>query len=348
VGMLFVAVLLHEYGHCFAARAVNGEASEILIWPLGGLAYCDVPHNPRAHLVTAAAGPAVTLGLAAACGVVLFSASYLPPLNPFNGPYRIELHNWRDGSTAIGREDYRLVKQGTAERIDGETVILDGRYYVIRDKKLIAADVAEMPRMPDWVLWVARFYWLNWALFLFNLIPGFPLDGGRVLQSIVWGRADDYRRGTTVAIYAGYVSALVFALAAFALGEVLLFFLALFVYVTCRQQQLALEMGAEDSPFGYDFSQGYTSLERGQVDEDRPKRQRRPGLIRRWLQRRAARKLQREHERRVSEERRMDELLEKIQRQGKEALTDEERRFLTRVSQRYRNRSQEPGASDPW
>jgi hypothetical protein len=34
----------------------------------------------------------------------------------------------------------------------------------------------------------------------------------------------------------------------------------------------------------------------------------------------------------------MDELLEKVQRQGLAALTDEERRFLTRVSAKYRNR----------
>ena len=35
---------------------------------------------------------------------------------------------------------------------------------------------------------------------------------------------------------------------------------------------------------------------------------------------------------------RMDALLEKVQREGLQALTDEERRFLTRVSARYRNR----------
>ena len=34
----------------------------------------------------------------------------------------------------------------------------------------------------------------------------------------------------------------------------------------------------------------------------------------------------------------MDELLEKVQREGMAALTDEERRFMKRVSDRYRNR----------
>src|SRR5947209_2352060 len=57
VGLLFIAVLLHEFGHCFGARLVDGEANEILMWPLGGLAYVEVPHTWNANLLTAAAGP---------------------------------------------------------------------------------------------------------------------------------------------------------------------------------------------------------------------------------------------------------------------------------------------------
>src|SRR5207248_7116280 len=44
LGLLFVSVLLHEFGHCFAGRWMDGEASDILMWPLGGLAYVEVPH----------------------------------------------------------------------------------------------------------------------------------------------------------------------------------------------------------------------------------------------------------------------------------------------------------------
>src|SRR5204863_6917894 len=40
LGSLFVLVLLHEYGHCIACRRVGGTADQILMWPLGGLAYC--------------------------------------------------------------------------------------------------------------------------------------------------------------------------------------------------------------------------------------------------------------------------------------------------------------------
>ncbi|HEV3083142.1 MAG TPA: DUF6576 domain-containing protein, partial [Gemmataceae bacterium] len=111
--------------------------------------------------------------------------------------------------------------------------------------------------------------------------------------------------------------------------------LALFIYYTCQKQYIILEHGGEDSVFGYDFSQGYTSLER---DQPPPRKRRRPGIWQRWLQRRAARKMQRDVEQREAEERRMDELLEKVQREGLQALSEEERRFLTRVSAKYRNR----------
>src|SRR5438067_1929792 len=54
MGLLFVSVLLHELGHCFGARMVDGDAQDILMWPLGGLAYVEVPHTAWANFVTAA------------------------------------------------------------------------------------------------------------------------------------------------------------------------------------------------------------------------------------------------------------------------------------------------------
>jgi Zn-dependent protease/CBS domain-containing protein len=44
---------------------------------------------------------------------------------------------------------------------------------------------------------------LNLILGLFNLIPGFPLDGGRVLRAIVWRLTGKYRRATAIAAMTG-------------------------------------------------------------------------------------------------------------------------------------------------
>jgi CBS domain-containing protein len=44
---------------------------------------------------------------------------------------------------------------------------------------------------------------INGILGLFNLIPGFPLDGGRVFRAIVWGATKNFRRATLIAASTG-------------------------------------------------------------------------------------------------------------------------------------------------
>jgi len=73
--MLFVLVLLHEYGHCIACRKVDGEADKIIMWPLGGLAFCMPPHQWRAHLITALGGPAVNVILFPVLGAAVLGVT---------------------------------------------------------------------------------------------------------------------------------------------------------------------------------------------------------------------------------------------------------------------------------
>ncbi len=60
------------------------------------------------------------------------------------------------------------------------------------------------PPLSAMTAWLAA---MNVMLAVVNLLPGFPLDGGRVLQSIVWGITKSYRRATQVAAGAGVVIA---------------------------------------------------------------------------------------------------------------------------------------------
>jgi Zn-dependent protease len=45
--------------------------------------------------------------------------------------------------------------------------------------------------------------WINTALAVFNLLPGYPLDGGRILRAVAWWRTGSLRRATRVAADAG-------------------------------------------------------------------------------------------------------------------------------------------------
>jgi hypothetical protein len=166
-----------------------------------------------------------------------------------------------------------------------------------------------------------------------TVILAFPLDGGRLFQCALWPWYG-FRQATMTAIIMGFVYMLVIAILGLAYNEIFVLFLAMILFVTCQQQWIVLETGGEESGLGYDFSQGYTSLE----SELPAPRRKKPNFWQRWIQRRALRKRQREQEAREAEERRMDELLAKVQREGLPSLTDEERRFLKRVSDRYRHR----------
>ncbi len=55
---------------------------------------------------------------------------------------------------------------------------------------------------PVWAL-VEYLAYINFALAVFNLIPGYPLDGGRVLRAIVWRFTNNMRRATTIAANTG-------------------------------------------------------------------------------------------------------------------------------------------------
>ena len=60
---LFLIVMIHEFGHALACRQVGGRADQIVLWPLGGVAYVDPPPRPGATLWSIAAGPLVNVVL---------------------------------------------------------------------------------------------------------------------------------------------------------------------------------------------------------------------------------------------------------------------------------------------
>jgi Zn-dependent protease len=60
---LFLIVLMHEFGHALACRQVGGRADQIVLWPLGGIAFVSPPPRAGAMLWSIVAGPLVNVAL---------------------------------------------------------------------------------------------------------------------------------------------------------------------------------------------------------------------------------------------------------------------------------------------
>ena len=178
ITLLFLCVLLHEFGHVFAARRYGVQTPDITLLPIGGVARLErIPEKPSEELVVALAGPAVNVVIAA----LLF-----------------------------------LVLGGLPSMDDGTQVHNPG------------------------VDLLGRLAWVNISLVVFNLIPAFPMDGGRVLRALLASRLG-YARGTRIA--AGVGQAVAFALGLAGLfGNPLLIFIALFVYMGAASEASAAQM----------------------------------------------------------------------------------------------------------
>ncbi len=285
--VMFVSVLLHEIGHILAARATEGSGDEILMWPLGGLAFVEVS-SPRAQRLTAAAGPLVNLLM---CGLflhaVLVTESLSRAINPLEIPF-----------SAAGF---------------GANPVLDVQVLA---------------------------FWFNWMCLVVNLIPAFPLDGGQILRSWLTGRMGT-GMGSEMAIRLAYVVAILIGLAGlmFFKSMVLLVLAFLIILLAVQEHyQLQASESYDDSFMGYDFSQGYTSLERSEP----VKPERRVGLWQRWLAKRRAEKLRRLELLSQQSEQQLDAILAKVHERGLASLTPAEKRLLKRASNRYRGKDAEP------
>jgi Zn-dependent protease/CBS domain-containing protein len=151
VVLLYASVLIHELSHCVVARGYGLPVRRILLYPLGGFSEIErEPQTPGREFLVSAAGPALSLALAA-CG-------------------------------------YGLMQVVPAGTIAGTLV--------------------------------SQLYWANLVVGIFNLLPGLPLDGGRMLRAVIWKLTGRPGASTIAAAWAGRVIAVALFVVPFTAGVV--------------------------------------------------------------------------------------------------------------------------------
>jgi stage IV sporulation protein FB len=302
LAVLVVSVLLHEVGHALAARGVGGECAEILLAPWGGLAGVELPRWE--HDDHTAAQNEILTAIAGPAVNFLICAVTAPILIAWKAPLT-ELLN-------------PLAPPGLA---------------------------AALPGFGSAPLFVVSFvFWLNFVLLAFNLIPSFPMDGGRIVRGIIW-KWHGQRAAIIWSAWIGKFAAVALLIVglflpdAFAFAKVTLVLLAVFLFISARAELGRLQEQGEDEAFmGYDFSQGYTSLERDVKAPPEPKL----GPVRKWLENRRMAKEEKQRQSEAADEARLDDILARLHESGREGLSDEDRGILDRVSARYRQRLNRP------
>lgn len=82
---------------------------------------------------------------------------------------------------------------------------------------------------------IAHIYWINLILAAFNMIPAFPMDGGRILRAILSYRMG-YREATNAAVRLGHIFALFFAYIGIVHGHIFMLLVAVFIYVAASSE----------------------------------------------------------------------------------------------------------------
>lgn len=175
--------------------------------------------------------------------------------------------------------------------------------------------------------WLSLIFKLNLVLFIFNLFPMYPMDGGRMLHCALW-RWFGLSQAMTITTTVGMVAAIVLGLYGLTNSQYLLMAIAFMGYMACYQERQVLKTAAlqEDGFMGHDFSGGYSTLE--------PPRKKRKGWFARWREKTKHAGWEAKRRDMLQLEEHVDRILDKVRDQGIGALTRREKKLLEEATKR--------------
>jgi Zn-dependent protease/CBS domain-containing protein len=114
-------------------------------------------------------------------------------------------------------------------------------YYFLGPKVLFSLPVLE--NLESWPGTFAAIFWLNLVLGVFNLLPAFPMDGGRIFRAFL-AQQMDYLKATRIAVGFGHLFAVFFGFIGFLAGNWILIIIAFFIYIAASQEELQVNIKA--------------------------------------------------------------------------------------------------------
>jgi Zn-dependent protease/predicted transcriptional regulator len=195
--VLFLCVVLHEFGHALMARKYEVQTRDITLYPIGGVARLErLPRKPVQEFWVAIAGPLVNIAIA----LILF-------------PILLFL---------------------------GTDIILDVFYSLYHQSD---SDNFFMPsHLPFYAYLAFGLIGLNLTLALFNLIPAFPMDGGRVLRAVL-SHFLGHLKATRIAALVGQVIAVYFVYKGITgEGSITQLFIGIFVFLAAGSEARMAKM----------------------------------------------------------------------------------------------------------
>jgi Zn-dependent protease len=226
---LFGCVLLHEFGHSLTARRYGVNTQDIILTPIGGIARLErMPEKPIQEFLVAIAGPMVNVVIA----IVLFIVGKAM----YSGIY------WELFNAILMDQFQSLIHffSSSWQFIKGNITFSEVKNLLSRGSEYSkSADILNESGIKMGVLLeiLPMLLGVNIWLVLFNMVPAFPMDGGRIFRSLLAMRIGR-PKATNIASIVGQIIAVIFMIFGFFYQSPpqTLALIGLFIFYTARSE----------------------------------------------------------------------------------------------------------------
>jgi Zn-dependent protease/CBS domain-containing protein len=223
VGIIFASVLAHEFGHALVARRTGMRAKSIILLPIGGIMQLDESQSIQGSLADPQGIDPVGHDSPADDSAAIDSSSIdsriLDAARKLRAP---QLAPWK--------RDIRIAMAGPLANLVVALVSAGVILVVAPNIDLQTWPFMQSRNLPRSLVWV------NLYLAGFNLLPAYPMDGGRVLRAL-FSRRMEAVQATRRAVSIGQAFATLFILVGMLLPNYWLTLVGLFLFIASQMEE---------------------------------------------------------------------------------------------------------------